>query len=258
MKIAIGFPPGYQDTDGIDDVIQRGFRYIEICTMRFLGDEARQNRVIEYALRQGLEVSLHAPYGRNNIADADQDNREASIAAIKQAIDLAARYGLGAVTFHPGRLSAEDEDPEEKWELLTASAARIAAYAKEKKVFVGLENMERRKNEIVCTVADLNRFEPLARENPYFGVTLDFVHFSTLGDVPDLGELRLPIHDVHISQNAGGKTHRPLTEPGGTVDVLKVCRRLADCGYKGFAVLEMVEGWDESRDVMNRVLEQLS
>jgi len=230
----------YTWKEWIDYAIDSGFDTMEIPVHRLLDDPDGPDTIITYAQQKGFEISLHSPYGPNNITDTDIENREKSIAQAKCSIDLAAKHGLKVVTLHPGRLSSEDENPEEKWELLLEVVGDIAAYAKEKKVRIGLENMELRKNELVYTIDDLNRFAPIGEDNPYFGVTLDFAHFSSHNIIsPDLTKLKLPIHNVHLSQGRVGRMHYPLTIENGLVDLDAVCRRLTECEYDGFAVFEM-------------------
>lgn len=234
----------------IDEAVRLGFSYMEIATSVLPEDEAGQDEIIAYALSRGLTLTLHAPYGINNISAADDARRTSSIANVKHAIDLSAKHKLGTVTFHPGRLSDDAEPPEENMERMMAVVAEIAQYAKEKQVHVGMENMERRPYELIYTVDDLNRFACLGKDNPYFGVTLDFAHYSSHGiGMPTLRALQLPLYNVHVSQNVGGKMHYALPDDG-IVDVDEVCRRLLDYGYDGAVVLEVRNQIPESRDLL--------
>ena len=166
---------------------------------------------------------------------------------MKYCIDLSAHYQLGTVTFHPGRLSCLEESEEEKWQQLLAVVEEIAAYAKEKKVRVAIENMELRNYELVYTVEDLNKFAYIGESNPYFGVTLDFAHFASHGIIkPDLETLKLPLFNVHLSQLTKKKMHAPLTAKDGKVDVPTVCALLNSYGYDGRIILEISEDYRES------------
>ena len=130
------------------------------------------------------------------------------------------------------------------------SVREIAEYAKEQKVYVGIENMEKRPYEFVFTIDDLNRFAPFGKDNPYFGVTIDFAHFSSLGiTAPDLKKLKLPVYNVHLSQGVPGKMHFPLTIENGLVNVESVVKVLNDYGYDGRVVFETGEPYVESRDI---------
>jgi len=183
---------------------------------------------------------------------------EAAFANVKKAIDLAARHGLGVVTFHPGRLTNDEEAPEENWKRMMVVVSEIAQYARERKVCLGLENMELRPYELVYTIEDLNRFASLAENNPYFGVTIDFTHYSSHGiGMPDLSKLKLPLYDVHVSQNVDGLMHCDLTNETGCLDVREVCRILLEYGYDGQVVLEVRGSQLESKEVLERVLDTL-
>ena len=239
-----------------DKLLQHGIYHVECAAVNLPESAADKDELITYALSQGLAINIHAPYGENNITSTDRERRASSIANVKASIDLAAKYGLGVVTFHPGRLSQETDDPEEIWADLMEVVSDIAQYAKEKQVYVGMENMELRPYELVFTVDDLNRFAPLGENNPYFGVTIDFAHYVTLGiGLPDLQTLKLPLHNVHLSQVRDGRPHFSLTYTDGQVDVDSICRQLADYSYAGTIVLEHGTPLWESLEMLKAAIE---
>lgn len=238
-----------------DALLGHGVPQVDIAVANFPEREADREEIITYALSRGLTVNLHAPYGINNITSTDKERRASSIANVKYSIDLAAKFHLGTVTFHPGRLSEDTDDPDEIWADMMEVVADIAQYAREKRVFVGIENMELRPYELVFTIDDLNRFAPLGVDNPYFGVTVDFAHYITLGTgLPDLQALKLPIHSVHLSQVADGKPHISLVRRDGAVDVDAVCRMLKDRGYNGTVVLEHGPPLWESVEILDATI----
>ena len=256
MKITT-YPISVDGLSPIDYIIECGYTSATIEVDKMLDDPEERKRVLDYAIERGLPIGVHAPFRGLNIISPDPEIRALSIKKIKRAIDLAAEYGIPTVTFHPGKPTEEDALIELAWEEMFLAVEEIAAHAKEKRVRVGIENMERRKFEIVCTIEDLNRFAYIAEDNEYFGVTLDFVHLSTHGIYePDLSELKLPIYDVHISQNAGGKTHCPLTVDDGLVHLDAITKSLIDYGYGGFVVLEVKGGHKGSLEVMNAAVEK--
>lgn len=242
----------HQTREWIDYCVSIGYKYYEIQMLCLPEDYSEQDDVINYALSKGLKINLHSHYAKNNIIDTDEENRKKSILQLKQTIDLSARHNLGVVTFHPGRLSSEDENIEEKWKLLLETVGHIAEYAKQKKVHIAIENMERRKNELVYTIDDLNRFADFGKDNPYFGVTIDFAHFASHGIYsPELERLDIPIFNVHISQCTDEKMHLPLTIENGKADLVEACRVLKKYGYKSFVVLEIHEDFKESVDILS-------
>ena len=242
-----------------DEVVRHGLSYMEFAMSKLPENEADMDEVITYALSQGVKLNLHSPYGINNIASTDSARRASSIANLKRTIDVAAKYNLGAVAFHPGRLSDENDNPEEIWASMMDVVSDIAQYAKEKKVFVGIENMELRPYELVYTIEDLNRFAPFAENNPYFGVTIDFAHYASLGiGFPDLSALKLPIYDVHVSQIVNGVMHSGFIGPDCEPDIDEVCRLLADYGYDGLIVLETRERIWESAKMLRTAFKALN
>ena len=254
MKPASTYNPGEMTgKEWIDLMASGGFKAMEIAYTML--PEGEKDDIVNYAKSLGFSVSIHSPYGRNNITDSDTENREKSIAQAKEAIDFAAKHGLGAVTFHPGRMSPDDDSPEEKWELLLKVVKELSLYAKEKKVYVGIENMELRPYELVYTIDDLNRFADFGVDNPFFGVTVDFAHFSSHGILkPDLSKLKLPVHNVHLSQGKDKKMHFPLTVENGMVDLKSVCEVLNDYGYEGHVVFETREQYPESKDIFLKAM----
>ena len=238
-----------------DELVSHGVSHMDIAVPNLPESEADRDEIITYALSQGLSVGLHAPYGLNNITSTDRERRASSIANVKASINLAAKYGLGTVTFHPGRCTEETDDPDAIWADMMEVVADIAQYAKEKQVYVGIENMELRPYELVFTIDDLNRFAPLGVDNPYFGVTVDFAHYATHGiGLPDLQALKLPIHNVHLSQVIDGKAHIALVREGGIVDLDAVCRLLKDYGYTRSVVLEIGPPLWESVEILDAVM----
>ncbi len=260
MKIACNNLGAYTNDNKIwiDEVLKHGFSHMELAVSKLPEDEKEQDEIISYALSRGLTLNLHAPFGINNISSSDCERRESSIANMKHSIDLAARHRLGTVTFHPGRLSDDSEDPDENWNRMMEIVSDLAQYAKEKRVCLGIENMELRPYELVYTIDDLNRFAPLAENNPYFGVTIDFAHYSSHGiGLPDLSALKLPIYDVHLSQNVGGKMHCSLASEDGLIDIGAVCRLLSEYGYDGLVVLEVGTHHFESKEALDKLLKTL-
>lgn len=240
-----------------DEVADHGMSYMEIAMSKVPDDETRQDEIITYALSKGVSLNLHAPYGINNIGSADPVCRASSIANVKHTIDLVAKHNLGTVAFHPGRMSDDTDTPEAAWARTMDAVADIARYAKEKKVYVAIENMELRPYELVYTIEDLNRFAPFAENNPYFGVTIDFAHYASHGiGLPDLRGLKLSVHDVHLSRIVDGVMHCALTGGDGTPNIGEVCRLLTDFGYDGYVVLEVRDQLWESAKALEAELKR--
>ena len=230
--------------ESVEIAVRSGCSGIEIQT-DYLPEAAEEREcVFAVAREQGLWVTLHGPSSDINLSSLNRGIREESLRQIQEAIAIASRYGVKTLTIHPGKLSSVRENTEEKWRVLLAAVKEAANYAKSLRVHLGIENMEKRKKELVFSVEDLNRFAPIAAENPYFGVTLDFCHFATNGILaPELEQLQLPVKNVHISQCIGEKPHFALNAEG-TVSMADVKRRLQTAGYEGPVVMEIKSVYD--------------
>lgn len=223
--------------NSVDFAIECGFDGIEIQTDYLsLTDKDKE---IRYALEKGLSVSLHAPCGDINISALNRGIRKESVSQMKEAIDLAQKHCLRVVTFHPGRLSSARENVEEKLAVLFESVQEISNYAKEKKVYIAIENMENRKKEIVNSIDDLNKFEYFSKENPFFGAAIDFSHLATNKIfVEQSTDIQLPIYNVHISQCVDGKPHYPVSDTG-EIDIGRSIDFLKQRGYDSHIVVEL-------------------
>lgn len=235
---------GFSVKDSIDVAVKSSCGGIEIQTDYLPEDPERLDEVFDYAQQQGLYVSLHGPSSDINISSLNKGIRRESVRQIKDAIAIAKWYGIEKVTMHPGLLSSARENAEEKWKVMLESVREIAEYAAQMQVHVGIENMEKRKKELVYTVADLNRFAGISRGNPYFGITLDFCHFATNGIfTPELSQLRLPVKNVHLSQCIGGKPHYAL-DRAGEIDFGNVLQMVDAIGYTGSITMEIKSVFD--------------
>lgn len=249
---------GFSVMDSIDVAVKAGCGGIEIQTDYLPETESERAEIFAYARQQGLYVSLHGPSSDINISSLNRGVRQESIRQIKEAIRIAKCYDVEKLTIHPGRLSSARENVEDKWKVMLESVREIAEYAKQMKVHVGIENMEKRKKELVYTISDLNRFAEIAAGNPYFGVTLDFCHFATNGIfAPELDQLQLLVKNVHISQCIDGKPHYALDEDG-QIDFSNVSAMLRAIGYKGSITMEIKSVFDyqvysASRTVLNQL-----
>lgn len=237
---------GFSVMDSIDVALKSGCGGIEIQTDYLPEEKSERDAVFAYAKQRGLYVSLHGPSSDINISSLNRGICRESIRQIKEAIDLARQYGVEKMTFHPGRLSSARENVQDKWRVLLDSVKEIADYANQMEVHVGIENMEKRKKELVFTVEDLNRFAEPACGNSFFGVTLDFCHFATNGIFqPKLEQLRLPVKNVHISQCVDGKPHYAL-DKAGEIDFADVMDMLERIDYTGSVTMEIKSVFDDA------------
>ena len=244
-KISMSTLRGFSVKESTKFALDCGFDGLEIQVDYLCDDEKAREEEIKYAINSGLDISLHAPCGDVNISALNKGIRNESVVQVKRAIDLAKGYNLRVVTFHPGRLSSAREKSSDKWNVMLDSVSEIAEYAKNQKVYIAIENMEFRKKELVFTIDDLNRFEEIARNNEFFGVTLDFSHFATNKIYStNLDGLKLPVYNVHLSQCVDSKPHYPLYETG-EIDICKVFKILHKYDYNSTVVMELKSVFDK-------------
>jgi sugar phosphate isomerase/epimerase len=209
-----------------------------------------------YATEKGLEVPIFTVDSCLYCADPEKE-----LARLCSMVDIASELGIPLMRFDIAYKFIGDEpskSPKKVIETAAPYVRRLAEYAKEKKVYIGLENMERRKHELVYTIDDLNRFAEFGKNNPYFGVTLDFAHFSSHGILkPDLSKLKLPIHNVHLSQGLNGKMHVPLTVENGMVDMKSVCEVLKNYNYDSLVVFEVTDDHVEAKRILEETMRQV-
>lgn len=115
--------------------------------------------------------------------------------------------------------------------------------------------MELRKKELVFSVDDLNRFEEIASNNKFFGVTLDFSHFATNRIYPqNLTGLKLPVYNVHLSQCVDSNPHYPLFKMG-EIDINEVFETLQKYDYNSTVVMELKSVYD--KEIYKKSMEEL-
>ena len=82
MKIGMTYQPACAPESPfapIDYTRSCGYDTLEIAVAALPEDADLRDRVIEYALGAGLHVSLHSPFGPNNITATDEERRLLSI-----------------------------------------------------------------------------------------------------------------------------------------------------------------------------------
>ena len=87
MKIACTDCARYKNENKswTDELLQRGFSFMEIAVSRLPSDEKLRDEIINNALSRGLTLNLHAPFGINNISSSDYERRVSSIRNVKNS-----------------------------------------------------------------------------------------------------------------------------------------------------------------------------
>jgi sugar phosphate isomerase/epimerase len=198
-----------------------------------------QRKIAELADLYRLDLSVHAPLSDINLASLNETMRQASLAEMRRAVDVAADWGAGWMVFHPGHLSGVGAMGHElALNRLRDSLEELLAYAAERGLSLSLEN-HHRTGDLASSLAELRGI--LSWFDDRLGFTLDIGHaYLVAGDaVPDyIIELGPSLRSLHIDDNAGeGDVHAALGL--GKIRLDDVFQALQEIGYDGDLVLEL-------------------
>ncbi|AKB86032.1 sugar phosphate isomerase/epimerase family protein [Methanococcoides methylutens] len=197
-----------------------------------------------------LQTSMHAhyfadvpTYPKELVVDTASMG-EMHFTLMEECIELAGRLGTKAVVMHPGRVG---DDREASLKRMVSNLGRLAAFASENNVMIGLENKEATDPGNLCCEAEELLKVVDAVNSPNLGVTFDVGHANLTceGDSERLAAFVRTISDhvvhVHLHDNYGywtsnydGDEH--MAPGSGNIDysVLKGLN-----GYKGIYNLEV-------------------
>jgi sugar phosphate isomerase/epimerase len=191
------------------------------------------SKIEEVIKATGLKVSVHAPYGDLNLATLNYPIWRESIRQICTCIEHASTL-TDRVTLHPGYLSPVGKlMPQKVWGLQKAALRQIGKYAQEHSVLACLENMISIK-EFLCRVPDelIGMTEGLEG----IGMTFDFGHANTMGEVNNFLRYVNKAHHIHIHDN-NGMSDQHLALGDGTIPWDIVGKGIAS-HYSGIVVIE--------------------
>ncbi|MEA1985755.1 MAG: sugar phosphate isomerase/epimerase family protein [Euryarchaeota archaeon] len=217
------------------------------------GNQLQQDRlecILDELSTCDLTTSIHAPY----YADVDTypkglvldtaDMGRSHFRLMEESIELASLLGSAAVVIHPGRIQ---QDREHSFRKMVENLRRLAAFASERDVMLGLENKEGTDpGNLCCNAGELLKAVHEV-DSPHLGITFDVGHanLTMRGDPVSLRHFAKSIADevvhVHLHDNNGqwtsdysGDVHMA---PGhGSVDY-SVLSELV--GYDGIYNLEV-------------------
>jgi len=132
------------------------------------GNHARHARSL------GLNLTLHAASYDVNCISTNPGIRRESRRQLRSSLHLAAALGASVVVVHPGQLSSSRGDRSEAWKSLEEIVVMLDDWADEDEVCVGIENMEKKANQILLLPQDLARL--FARSWRHVRLTLDLAH----------------------------------------------------------------------------------
>jgi len=196
-----------------------------------------------------LKVTVHAPYGDLNLATLNDPIWRESIRQICTCIEHASTL-TDRVTIHPGYLSPVGKlMPQKVWGLQKEALRQIGKYAQEYSVLACLENMISIK-EFLCRVPDelIGMTEGLEG----IGMTFDFGHANTMGEVNNFLRYVNKAHHIHIHDN-NGMLDQHLALGDGIIPWAIVGKGIAS-HYSGIVVIEgrSVEEGKKSLEIYRR------
>lgn len=176
------------------------FEYNDFFIPQVFSDDAEIEKRIQFYKsleRDRSRDTLHGAFLDVTIHSQDEKIREVSRARVRQSLTIAERLGVRGVVFHANLIAGYyDENYLNGW--LTASVdfyKEMLAEFPTLEIFV--ENMfESRPDE-------LKRLAEAMKEEPRFGICLDYAHAIVFGKDPNywVSELAPYIRHLHINDN---------------------------------------------------------
>lgn len=220
-------------TEILDVAHDLGYDGVELWVYQLRREESDPAALAARIRELGLEVTVHALSWDLNLTSRVETIEAASMAALRQSVDLAAALGASLVVMHPGHTTAPQDDGETYWPALVTAVRTVADHAASFKMRVGVEHMEARQTEFVVLPEHANRLvEDVGRPN--VGTVLDVAHIPWGQDeVEFIAQLDHIIH-VHLSDADESHLHLPLGQ--GERDLVRVLAALH--GHRGAIALE--------------------
>ncbi len=217
----------------LDAARDLGYDGVEVWAYQLLRDGVDAGPLGEKARSRGLVVTLHALSWDLNPSSQLDAIRAASLDALHESVEMAARLGALMVVMHPGHTTAPHDTADLYWPRLVAAVREIADHAGGRAMQVGVEHMEPRQGEYVITAADINY---LVREvdRANVGAVVDVAHIPWGEDeMVFIGQVERLIH-VHLSDADEARLHLPLGQ--GARDLTRALAALR--GFQGTITLE--------------------
>jgi sugar phosphate isomerase/epimerase len=179
----------------------------------------------------GLEITVHGPFSDLNPASLNDAIWNATLAQIKQCVELSADFSR-IVVVHPGILSPLGSQlPDQTWSRNVDALVELGRHAEEHGVTLCLENMPNMEKLLCRTPHEVFGMA----ESAGVGMTFDVGHSNTMGNTGDFLKEKAKFTHIHIHDNHGKKDEH-LELGAGTVDWGRVLPELKD--FKGMAVIE--------------------
>ena len=174
--------------------------------------KSRVKKIRDFLSTCELSTSIHAPYFNDApnyphelIVDTAHLNKT-QIRLLKESITMADELGSSVVVIHPGRI---DTDRSRSSDSMVSGLSRIARFAQDRNVMLGLENKVGTDPKNLCSQASelINAIEQIG--SPSLRATLDIGHANlTCGGYSSklrdfVREIKEYVVHVHIHDNGG-------------------------------------------------------
>jgi sugar phosphate isomerase/epimerase len=164
-----------------------------------------------------ISTSIHAPYFSDApnypvelVVDTANLN-DTQERLLNESIEIAQELGSGVVVIHPGKINGIKERSFDK---MISNLSRIATFAMDRNVMLGLENKEGTDPTNLCISAS-ELVEAIERTgSPNLGATFDIGHanLTCKGDPDKLRQfskmMKDPVVHVHVHDNTGSRTEQ--------------------------------------------------
>ncbi|MCX8110056.1 MAG: sugar phosphate isomerase/epimerase [Syntrophorhabdaceae bacterium] len=251
----------------VKDIISSGFKAVEISyeIPHSLEMDKAFFSYLKEIKKDGIELSMHAPFLEINFGSYFEDMRRFSKDRILKALNAAEAIGCSPVVVHPCYtfVKGKAEDIEKKTrENFIEDLKEIIDKARQSGIKIGLENV----HMPFFFFYSMDDFKSLQDEIPELGIALDIGHAyiakyskgdkhpedSIIEDIKDVG-LNNIIH-IHLHNNSGIRDdHSFLT---GHMDVKKILDFLNKNGYNEKVIIETQDPEEHGMDlVLNKIKE---
>jgi sugar phosphate isomerase/epimerase len=199
----------------------------------------------------GVHFQVHAPLSDVNIGSVHEPMRLAAMNEIKQTVMMCRQLDIELVTMHPGFVQGiAFLNKAKALEKTKDSIAEIAAFSRDQRVSIAVENMPANINA-TCTRAE----ELLAAmDGAEVGICFDMGHANTTGQLDEMLRLVNRFTNVHLHNNEGQwDQHNRIDD--GTADLPEVISVLKR-SYRGNIIIEAtdLESGIESKRTLERLL----
>lgn len=229
--------------DGVELLADVPHLYADSVTS---SDLKKLKRVLDRTGMQVANINANTAmgyYGRQfweplfepSLANPDPGLRRWRIDYSKKCIDLAVALEASCISLTSGRL-VPGVLPAESMHVLRESLREIIDYAESRSVHLGIEYepgiLIERYEELAALIQ--------AMDSPYLGANLDLGHSHVLGEDPAvvIKGLSPRIFHVHV-EDIRDRKHYHLIPGMGDMDFKMLFTMLYECGYKGFASVEL-------------------